>query len=136
MMLKKHIAFLLSSAAMLALLLHGIIPHHHHNSETEMCRLDISHSEACSCHSQTEEESLHVASFCTAPQSDGHSHAHVCNFNSEKIKNVKVALVAVIKVITFYSGDENPRIVHAKYNQRITVSPPPESYLLRAPPLV
>lgn len=132
--LKKHIALLFSSLAMLALLLHGFVPHHHHDFETDFCQLDTSLPDVCAC--EHSDENFHYGNqLCESSDNESHSHPHICNFNSEKIKNVPISLIAVVKVLATPLND-NTKLVHQSiYTELFTASPPPESYLLRAPPL-
>jgi hypothetical protein len=132
--LKKHIALFLSSLAMLALLLHGIVPHHHHDFETDFCQLEATQSTDCAC-DHSVESVHHGDQFCQTSHSESHSHPHICNFNSEKIKNVPICLVAVVKVVATPFINNNKQVHLTKYFEYFTASPPPESNLLRAPPL-
>lgn len=132
--LKKHIALILSSLAMLALLLHGIVPHHHHDFETDFCQLDSSQTSVCACDHSI--ESAHSGNqLCESSDNESHSHPHICNFNSEKIKNVPISLNAVVKVLASPLADTTKLVHQSKYTELFTASLPPESYLLRAPPL-
>jgi trehalose/maltose hydrolase-like predicted phosphorylase len=136
MKLKQHIAVLLSSVAMLTLLFHGFIPHHHHDIETEQCQIEAqqfsSDCQSCCDHSIDlgQETNLSAHQHHQDP-----SNAHVCNFNSEKIKNVSVAFAVIVKILTIRVCDEKPQTITTQYAGRITISPPPECPLLRAPPL-
>jgi len=134
MKMKQHTAFVFLWMAMLALLLHGIIPHHHHDSESEQCRIEIQHAVECQSCSHSVDFSPEL-DFCTDAHHSPDSHAHVCNFNSEKIKNVSFQLIAVIRqVLVLQNPDVLPTQI-TPYTERITTSPPPEYYSLRGPPL-
>lgn len=133
--IKQNIAVIFSSVAILALLLHGIIPHHHHDSESENCRIEEQSASCQSCthHSGPAEHgnNHHI----DHQHSDSQQHAHVCNLNGEKIKNVSNSLVAVISCVTFQEKVTEQRPQIPQYSEPFSASPPPELHQLRGPPL-
>jgi len=78
---KQKIALVFSTIAMLAMLLHGILPHHHHDSATEICNTELAQ---CSHHESTDHSSdvsfsqVNCCETHSSPPTHTHLH-HQCN---------------------------------------------------------
>jgi hypothetical protein len=136
MNIKQKIAVFFSSVAMLALLLHGFIPHHHHDSETEQCNLEteqlFSGDHSCNSYLSFNSET----NFCADLQHSGHSHAHVCNLNVDDSRQTSITLLAVlIKTFTLQEGATLPVTIFSQDSESFIPSNFYEVRSLRAPPL-
>jgi len=130
---KRHIALILSSLAMLALLLHGTLPHHHHDSENEKCGIE----EHLNLHSQSNSGNFNsycITSCCEDHQSNA-EQAHVCNLNVEASKQISLELIAVIQSFTFQNYAKQVRLHFLPKANLFTSSLLYEVLSLRAPPL-
>jgi hypothetical protein len=129
---KQYIALPFSLLAMLALLLHGIIPHHHHNAEAEKCNLE----EHYAALHHAEISSTFTTEVCSNDQHSNEQQAHVCTLNVAASKQISVTLFAVISSCSFIKKVSGPEVHFLQYSEHFIPSTSPEVRSLRAPPLV
>lgn len=134
MKIKQYIDVFLSSVAMLALLLHGIIPHHHHDTESEKCNLE-EHSQSIQHFANSIQSNTFNCDINCCEDSPSHSHAHVCNLNITSSKQATITLLAVIKSFNFQKKSIQSEVFIFPDSRPFTTSNLPEAKSLRAPPL-
>lgn len=118
---------------MLALLLHGIIPHHHHNAEAEKCNLEEHYA---ALHHAEKSSDYTTSEVCSNEQHSNEQQAHVCTLNVAASKQISVTLFAVISSCSFIKKVSEPEVHFLQYSEHFIPITSPEVQSLRAPPLV
>ena len=129
--IKRNIALFFSSIAILALLIHGILPHHHHDIETDKCHTDIN----LSSHELISNIFCTINSCCEDHNSNS-PEAHVSNMNFAPSKQISISLLAVINYFRFKQQTIQPKILYFQDFDLLYTSNSLEFKPLRGPPLV
>lgn len=125
-------AVVFSGIALLALLLHGMLPHHHHTAETENCNQEIAVSEHHHDSDHQYSPDTEVSDCC---QDGTPVETHVCTLNITASKQVSINLLAVIKILFFNFKISGKQIHFLPDSHPFIASNLPELNSLRGPPL-
>lgn len=117
---------------MLALLLHGIIPHHHHTAEAEKCNLE---AQCPSLHHTEKGSTLSVSEVCPDERHANEQQVHACNLNVAASKQISLTLFVIPGNTSFSKKEIQPEVHFLQYSEQLIPSASPEVRSMRAPPL-
>lgn len=118
---------------MLALLVHGIIPHHHHNAEAEKCNLEEHYA---ALHHAEKSSTFISSETCCEDHHSNEPGTHACHLNVAVSKQLSLTLLAVVvNSFTFQNNGDQPKTIFYSYSEPFIASGFSEVRSLRAPPL-
>ena len=130
--LKKHIALISMSLALLSLLLHGMVPHHHHDVEADRCNMEM---HATGLSSALDISCTDVSCEMCSDKSAESTKEHACTMNASASKQLSVALAIVVGFVTFQDERNEEDVRFPLYSEPFCTCVFSEVRSLRAPPV-